>query len=90
MVRNLYVTNLLLPSFRIDKDGSLDIGFSEWRDFLLFHPTADLKEIIQYWRHSTVILCKFNRILSSFFHYRVKLVILYAVEYINNQLDKVA
>ena len=42
--------------FRIDKDGSLDIGFSEWRDFLLFHPTTDLKEIFQFWRHSTVVL----------------------------------
>ncbi|XP_057367587.1 mitochondrial adenyl nucleotide antiporter SLC25A23-like [Daphnia carinata] len=40
---------------RIDKDGSLDIGFSEWRDFLLFHPTADLSEIINYWRHSTYL-----------------------------------
>ena len=42
--------------FRIDKDGSLDIGFSEWRDFLLFHPTTDLKEIFKFWRHSTVVL----------------------------------
>nr|SVE80546.1 EOG090X0MQF [Daphnia magna] len=40
---------------RIDKDGSLDIGFNEWRDFLLFHPTADLSEIINYWRHSTYL-----------------------------------
>nr|SVE76807.1 EOG090X0MQF [Daphnia longispina] len=40
---------------RIDKDGSLDIGFNEWRDFLLFHPTADLSEIINYWRHSTLL-----------------------------------
>nr|SVE76184.1 EOG090X0MQF [Daphnia hispanica] len=39
----------------IDKDGSLDIGFNEWRDFLLFHPTADLSEIINYWRHSTYL-----------------------------------
>nr|SVE91561.1 EOG090X0MQF [Daphnia sinensis] len=39
----------------IDKDGSLDIGFNEWRDFLLFHPTADLNEIINYWRHSTYL-----------------------------------
>jgi solute carrier family 25 phosphate transporter 23/24/25/41 len=45
------------PTFRIDKDGSLDIGFNEWRDFLLFHPTADLSEIINYWRHSTVTSC---------------------------------
>ena len=41
----------------MDKDGSLEISFNQWRDFLLFHPTTDLREIIQYWRHSTVTTC---------------------------------
>jgi len=40
---------------RIDKDGTLAISFDEWRDYFLFHPTTDLREIIQYWRHSTYL-----------------------------------
>jgi solute carrier family 25 phosphate transporter 23/24/25/41 len=38
----------------MDKDGSLNISFNEWRDFLLYAPTTDIHELIQYWRHSTV------------------------------------
>jgi hypothetical protein len=26
---------------RIDDDGSLDISFEEWRDYLMFHPRLD-------------------------------------------------
>ena len=41
--------------FRINvKDHSLDISFEEWRDYLLFHPSADLADIIASWRHNTV------------------------------------
>ena len=36
------------------KDHSLDISFEEWRDYLLFHPRADLADIIASWRHNTV------------------------------------
>jgi len=35
------------------KDQSLDISFEEWRDYLLFHPSADLAGIISSWRHNT-------------------------------------
>ena len=52
----------MFPLCRIDKDGSLDIGFNEWRNFLLFHPTADLREIITYWRHSTVMSLQIKQI----------------------------
>ncbi|XP_012286684.1 calcium-binding mitochondrial carrier protein SCaMC-2 isoform X1 [Orussus abietinus] len=38
---------------RMDKDGSLNISFNEWRDFLLYAPGTDIHELIQYWRHST-------------------------------------
>ncbi|XP_042212216.1 calcium-binding mitochondrial carrier protein SCaMC-3-like isoform X3 [Homarus americanus] len=38
---------------RMDKDGTLDISFDEWRDYLLFHPSANLHDIILYWRHAT-------------------------------------
>lgn len=39
---------------RMDKDGSLEISFNEWRDFLLYAPSTDIHELILYWRHSTV------------------------------------
>ncbi|KAG7211499.1 hypothetical protein KM043_010769 [Ampulex compressa] len=38
---------------RMDQDGSLNISFNEWRDFLLYAPSTDLLDIIQYWHHST-------------------------------------
>ncbi|XP_043506209.1 calcium-binding mitochondrial carrier protein SCaMC-2 isoform X1 [Polistes fuscatus] len=38
---------------RMDKDGSLNISFNEWRDFLLYAPSTNIHELIQYWRHST-------------------------------------
>ncbi|OQR76306.1 calcium-binding mitochondrial carrier protein SCaMC-2-like, partial [Tropilaelaps mercedesae] len=41
---------------RMDKDGSLTINFEEWRDYLLFHPSSDLHEIISLWRHHSVML----------------------------------
>ncbi|XP_069961112.1 mitochondrial adenyl nucleotide antiporter SLC25A25 isoform X1 [Cherax quadricarinatus] len=37
---------------KMDKDGTLDISFDEWRDYLLFHPSANLHDIILYWRHA--------------------------------------
>ncbi|CAL4085256.1 unnamed protein product, partial [Meganyctiphanes norvegica] len=40
---------------RMDKDGTLDISFDEWRDYLLFHPSANLHDIIMYWRHATTL-----------------------------------
>lgn len=52
---------LISMSFRMDKDGSLEISFNEWRDFLLFHPTTDLRDIMQYWRHSTVSQLEVHR-----------------------------
>ncbi|XP_042212215.1 calcium-binding mitochondrial carrier protein SCaMC-2-like isoform X2 [Homarus americanus] len=42
-----------LQQQRMDKDGTLDISFDEWRDYLLFHPSANLHDIILYWRHAT-------------------------------------
>lgn len=38
---------------RMDKDGSLNIDYDEWRDFLLLAPSSDLHELVKYWRHST-------------------------------------
>lgn len=38
----------------MDQDGSLNISYNEWRDFLLLAPSDDIHELIKYWRHSTV------------------------------------
>ncbi|ETN60978.1 hypothetical protein AND_007379 [Anopheles darlingi] len=43
---------------RMDKDGSLNISFDEWRDFLLLAPSSDIHELVKYWRHSTVSIAK--------------------------------
>ena len=40
--------------YRMDKDGSLNISFNEWRDFLLYAPSTNIHELILYWRHSRV------------------------------------
>ncbi|KAH0945495.1 hypothetical protein HN011_003856 [Eciton burchellii] len=38
---------------RMDQDGSLNISFNEWRDFLLYAPSTNLRDIIEYWHHTT-------------------------------------
>ncbi|TMW52839.1 hypothetical protein DOY81_002106, partial [Sarcophaga bullata] len=38
---------------RMDQDGSLNISFNEWRDFLLLAPSSDIHDLIKFWRHST-------------------------------------
>jgi len=38
----------------MDKDGSLNISFNEWRDFMLLAPSTDIHDLIKFWRHSTV------------------------------------
>ncbi|KAL1491164.1 hypothetical protein ABEB36_011804 [Hypothenemus hampei] len=45
-------TNLLQ---RMDQDGSLNISYDEWRDFLLLAPSNNIQELIKYWRHSTYL-----------------------------------
>ncbi|EEC18754.1 ADP/ATP translocase, putative, partial [Ixodes scapularis] len=40
---------------RMDKDGSLSISFEEWRDYLLFHPSSEIHDIISHWRHATYV-----------------------------------
>ncbi|XP_025832513.1 calcium-binding mitochondrial carrier protein SCaMC-2 isoform X2 [Agrilus planipennis] len=39
----------------MDQDGSLNISYDEWRDFLLLAPSADIHQLIHYWRHSTYL-----------------------------------
>ncbi|XP_064547527.1 mitochondrial adenyl nucleotide antiporter SLC25A24-B isoform X3 [Drosophila montana] len=38
---------------RMDKDGSLNISFNEWRDYMLLAPSTDIHDLIKFWRHST-------------------------------------
>ncbi|XP_037899016.1 calcium-binding mitochondrial carrier protein SCaMC-3 isoform X3 [Glossina fuscipes] len=40
---------------RMDTDGSLNISFNEWRDFLLLAPSSDIHDLIKFWRHSTAV-----------------------------------
>ena len=48
--------------FRINEDNSLDISFEEWRDYLLFHPSSDLADIINHWRTHTVSIRYMNEL----------------------------
>ncbi|XP_077300894.1 short Calcium-binding Mitochondrial Carrier [Arctopsyche grandis] len=45
-------TNLLK---RMDQDGSLNISYDEWRDYLLLAPSTDIHGLIYFWRHSTYL-----------------------------------
>lgn len=47
---------MFVDILRMDQDGSLNISFNEWRDFLLLAPSDNIHDIIKYWRHSTVSL----------------------------------
>lgn len=50
----------------MDQDGSLNISFNEWRDFLLLAPSSDIHDLIKFWRHSTVSFAFF--ICDLFLH----------------------
>jgi len=40
---------------RIDKDKTLELSQDEWTHYFMFHPSADVSEIINHWRHATVL-----------------------------------
>ncbi|XP_048774292.1 mitochondrial adenyl nucleotide antiporter SLC25A25-like isoform X2 [Ostrea edulis] len=40
---------------KMDKDGTLKIEWSEWRDYLILSPSQSIKEILQHWRHASMI-----------------------------------
>jgi len=40
---------------RLDDDNSLDISFEEWRDYLMFHPSSNIDDIIEYWRKESYL-----------------------------------
>lgn len=39
----------------MDKNGTMTIEWNEWWDYHLLHPADNIPEIIQYWKHSTVL-----------------------------------
>ena len=39
---------------RMDKDGTLKIDWEEWRNYLLLSATANLHDMLHYWRHASV------------------------------------
>lgn len=45
---------LIFSFFSMDKDGTLKVDWNEWRNYLLLHPSSDLRDIYAYWRHATV------------------------------------
>lgn len=51
----------------MDKDGTLRINWSEWRDALILTPSTDLQGILHYWRHSTIIDVGDNTIIPDDF-----------------------
>ncbi len=40
---------------KMDKDGSLDIDYEEWRDFLLLAGTSSIEGIISYWKKASAV-----------------------------------
>lgn len=50
----MFICGFNLIIHRMDQDGSLNISYDEWRDFLLLAPSTDIHGLIKFWRHSTV------------------------------------
>jgi solute carrier family 25 phosphate transporter 23/24/25/41 len=40
---------------RIDRDGSLSLDWTEWRNFFQLYPSGDLEDIVAYWRQNLMI-----------------------------------
>lgn len=50
--RRLVFHALCFPS--MDKNGTMTVEWSEWRDYHLLHPADNIPEILLYWKRSTV------------------------------------
>lgn len=63
---------------RIADDGSVEITWEEWRDYLLLSPSSDLHEVFRYWRHATVrFLLQLDALLYTNLHpFHVELVLI--------------
>lgn len=75
----MYYKHKIFVLHRMDKDGSLEITFNEWRDFLLYAPSTNIHELIVYWRHSTV-----SSLFAFFLIYIDFLISVILIVYYNN------
>uniref|UniRef100_A0A8C4WUH8 Solute carrier family 25 member 24 n=1 Tax=Eptatretus burgeri TaxID=7764 RepID=A0A8C4WUH8_EPTBU len=39
----------------MDKDNTMQVDWNEWRDFYLLNPASSVQEILQYWKHTTIL-----------------------------------
>jgi hypothetical protein len=53
---------------RLDKDNSLSVSWDEWRNFFQLHSSAELDQIVKYWRKSLVST---STLIFSYFHLRL-------------------
>jgi hypothetical protein len=60
-----YFQPSVLLYFRIDKDGSLSLDWTEWRNFFQLYPSGDLEDMVSYWRQSLVRSFKFALFLTN-------------------------
>jgi len=44
-------------SCSIDKDGSLSLDWTEWRNFFQLYPSGDFETMLSFWRKSLVTHC---------------------------------
>lgn len=47
------ITDITVTS-SMDRDGTMTINWTEWRDHFLFNPFHNMEEIVLYWKHSHV------------------------------------
>ncbi|XP_064649161.1 calcium-binding mitochondrial carrier protein SCaMC-2-like isoform X2 [Lineus longissimus] len=52
---------------RMDRDKTLKVDWTEWRDYLLLHPSSDIHDIVHYWTHSIIIDIGENSIVPDDF-----------------------